>query len=1091
MLCGILPCFAMQPDPIEPPRITDAFKQYHGDLENDDLIRSITYWVAKGVDVNFTDAFSQTLLYLAILSNKPGLVWFLIKHQADVEMKNQYGATPLSLASSKGNIRIIKLLLEDGNANIESKGKAGQTPLIDAIQSHQLPAVELLLNHNANIEAKSHSGLTALDYAIYDDALKIATLLLQKGAKCDDIAMSILFNQAMEKGDQALIEELFKRGMSIETQNKKGITPIMQAISEKHLESIRVLLDHDARIEPAQAELIFDLALHNHHSGLIKSLQARGFKTDFNKYTPYGETPLTDSIINDDYDTIEFLIQQGADPSVKNKAGFNAFHYAQNNSKLLHILNQNVQGIKAIINAAAAEISQEALLTPTEIHYQKFHEVVDAYYDKSKRHKETKQPVLQDPIVKECIEKERVAYQQGNYVFYRAEPGKYRVYEFFLDELHQLLRPLIKTKKSFIFTRFFEQAPQQQTINEYLNTQPWSVYKPQNILLSANIPLFGNISHLSSCTWEYFAKNAEAQGGAEPSELFAHIFDAYGFNKNYIEPLLHLSKSLEDAASLQQIIIPQHIVDNVVTLSTSGYCIPWQNIVEESCWDPSAISTTPTLEPKLGRHTCISTIIDKYRQEQIDIDDALQVRILTNALYTLNPESGITFNLYTDLSKQKIIDLKNHVKMIADTVFGEWLARQIGSDNKPISIDSEEFRTLLTHYGKSDPARQKSFFDAFKAANAHKNPALEEEMHEETKEAAEVSVRDRAQAVTQQAARVAHEEIESGARLKRKQFTKKLHPLEPATIWQAYAKLQGLLNDETIIDSFIQDCARDEVHNAFIPEKTAAIARIATYNVHFWTDPFKKTNYEEIIKTIKTINADILLLQEVELFENKKIEEELRTMGYVYQPFMPMDQIGKNRFGNMILSKYPLMRPPFQHIYESSKDKEEKRNFINVIIQLPDTNTLSIYGTHLNVRDETGAIRLQEAAELMEFVKKDTTKNILLAGDWNAVRPKDYQYKVADTSVWKIHTTEFLQRAGKQKGLNKIPTEALQYIEKNGFKDCFTKAGINGPYYTVWTGTIVDFIFCCKSWNLPIDGCYIYFSAASDHLPVIMDVKIG
>ena len=105
-------------------------------------------------------------------------------------------------------------------------------------------------------------------------------------------------------------------------------------------------------------------------------------------------------------------------------------------------------------------------------------------------------------------------------------------------------------------------------------------------------------------------------------------------------------------------------------------------------------------------------------------------------------------------------------------------------------------------------------------------------------------------------------------------------------------------------------------------------------------------------------------------------------------------------------------------------------------------------------------------------------------------------------------------RAGKSNQmLQHVPTDTLDFIEQQGFQDSFTQAHtktfnrataskataqrdadahaqhakLSNPTYTVWTGTVVDFIFCSPEWNLPVES-YIYYSTASDHLPVIMDI---
>lgn len=318
---------------------------------------------------------------------------------------------------------------------------------------------------------------------------------------------------------------------------------------------------------------------------------------------------------------------------------------------------------------------------------------------------------------------------------------------------------------------------------------------------------------------------------------------------------------------------------------------------------------------------------------------------------------------------------------------------------------------------------------------------------------------------------------------------------KPATIWQQYAQ-KGALQRGDIAPSFMQDCARDTEQNSFIPQKNDAVARVMTYNVHFWTDPFTKRSYNDIIAVIKSVNADVVVLQEVRLFSHEqeaRIRADFAAMGYNEQIFMPMNAFSQtpgDGFGNMILSKYPFAQRPVKKIYEVNCGKREKRNFIHAVVSLPDGNTVSVYGTHLDVWDESGHTRLCQAKELVEIAANDKQKNILLLADWNAVRACDYQYKIAGQLVWSLQRANFMQRVGNKIGLAHIPTDALEHVEAHGFKDCFTVAGLLGPKYTCWTGTVVDFIYCSKNWCLPIAGCYAYHDASSDHVPIVMDIAL-
>ena len=71
--------------------------------------------LAKGADINVRDSTTgATSLHWASLHNHKEVVQALLGKGADVNVKANNGDTALSLASSKGNKEIRKLLLKAG-----------------------------------------------------------------------------------------------------------------------------------------------------------------------------------------------------------------------------------------------------------------------------------------------------------------------------------------------------------------------------------------------------------------------------------------------------------------------------------------------------------------------------------------------------------------------------------------------------------------------------------------------------------------------------------------------------------------------------------------------------------------------------------------------------------------------------------------------------------------------------------------------------------------------------------------------------------------------------------------------------------------
>ena len=308
-----------------------------------------------------------------------------------------------------------------------------------------------------------------------------------------------------------------------------------------------------------------------------------------------------------------------------------------------------------------------------------------------------------------------------------------------------------------------------------------------------------------------------------------------------------------------------------------------------------------------------------------------------------------------------------------------------------------------------------------------------------------------------------------------------------ASLWRQIAQ-GATLSRNAMIESFIDDCTRREHENSLIPQHgiNNETVRMATYNVHMWKDAYGTRNFDAILDTITKMNADVLVLQEVHMFDRATIMNALLNHGYTYVSAGQTTTIGGKFFGNMVVSKYPFAQKPVVKTYdEDQKYAGERRCYIKATVQLPHDKKITVYGTHLDVYDQTENLRTAEINELVQDMN-NTKENCMIAADFNAVRKQDYQYYIENKSVWDMLNSNNKKRTGIE-----TQTKALETLQHNKFTDSFTKHKQECPRYTVWSGTAVDFMYLNEAWQLPIANNYVYQSSASDHLPIIMDITIN
>jgi ankyrin repeat protein len=112
-------------------------------------------------NLNVKNNHGESLLMLVCLKGNFKLAQLLVERQADI---NHPGWTPLHYAATSGNVKIIKLLLEE-SAYIDAESPNGTTPLMMAARYGSTEAVQLLIQEGADIHLKNQLGLNALSFA--------------------------------------------------------------------------------------------------------------------------------------------------------------------------------------------------------------------------------------------------------------------------------------------------------------------------------------------------------------------------------------------------------------------------------------------------------------------------------------------------------------------------------------------------------------------------------------------------------------------------------------------------------------------------------------------------------------------------------------------------------------------------------------------------------------------------------------------------------------------------------------------------------------------------------------------------------------
>ena len=204
-----------------------------------------------------------TALHYACHHRIGNMVHLLIGEGANMEITDSEGMKPLHIASQKGYIDIIEILLKYGADINMKKGNEGEymgnespgaTSLHEVLLAFQFitnkfQVVEFLLKNGADINAVDDNGNTPLHYALefvnvytddqYEESIKIANLLINEGADVNasnnkgDTPLHLLLSSEMiyrsyetDVDTLRLIRTIINKGADYEAKNKKGKTPL-------------------------------------------------------------------------------------------------------------------------------------------------------------------------------------------------------------------------------------------------------------------------------------------------------------------------------------------------------------------------------------------------------------------------------------------------------------------------------------------------------------------------------------------------------------------------------------------------------------------------------------------------------------------------------------------------------------------------------------------------------------------------------------------------------------------------------------------------------------------------------------------------
>lgn len=204
-----------------------------------------------GADINLFDDINYTPLIMAILENKNDPANILIERGAYLNIKDEFGRYPLHLvAQNKNNYLLKKLVEKKPEIIIDSMDSSNVTPLSYATSFGNIDGMRLLLDNGADVNSKDINSWTPLFYAIRYGNLNAVKLLIDRGA---NITMQNKFGNtplqvACKRGNLEIVELLLEKGANknINAQDNLGLTALMCAVLSENVDIVNLILENGA-----------------------------------------------------------------------------------------------------------------------------------------------------------------------------------------------------------------------------------------------------------------------------------------------------------------------------------------------------------------------------------------------------------------------------------------------------------------------------------------------------------------------------------------------------------------------------------------------------------------------------------------------------------------------------------------------------------------------------------------------------------------------------------------------------------------------------------------------------------------------------
>ncbi len=293
-------------------------------------------------DVNANDGHNDYPIVRASYMQHMNIVKMLLGANADPDVSCEHGHTPLMILSERGNVELVKVLL-DAKANVHKVDAEGLNAILTACHRayNFAEIIDLLLQAGADINHTCNNGNNGLMHLL------------------ENIIIGWHFKLDHEKLANFKTVEKVIQLCDVNKGNKKGLTPLMVTLSKGYLSFVELLLKKgaDRLVRNKEGQNSIDIAevkeqsckakLQNYEEMMSFISDAANKECKKVEGIRSGEAVnvLTDAIYTNKTEKVAKLLSQGVDPNQDNELKQSPMQFA--------IRGGNPEIVKLLLDAHA------------------------------------------------------------------------------------------------------------------------------------------------------------------------------------------------------------------------------------------------------------------------------------------------------------------------------------------------------------------------------------------------------------------------------------------------------------------------------------------------------------------------------------------------------------------------------------------------------------------------------------------------------------------------------------------------------------------------------------------------------------------